>query len=94
MSNVHGVGGGSPIQRAQAAKQAYQKPPVTTEAMRQSDSVELSPQVQALLDKIQAGGDVRMDKVQEIRGQLANGTYETPEKLDGATDKLLDDLLA
>lgn len=93
MSQIHGVGGGSPVQRNQAAR-AYQKQPVSTTPSRQPDSVELSPQVQALLDKIQAGGDVRMDKVQEVRAQIASGKYETPEKLDVAADRLLDDLIA
>lgn len=93
MSQIHGVGGGSPVQRAQA-KQAYQQQPVAPASTRQADTVELSPQVQALLDKIQSGADVRMDKVQEIRAQIASGKYETPEKLDVATDKLLDDLIA
>ena len=93
MSQIHGVGGGSPVQRNQAAK-AYQQQPVAPASTRQSDTVELSPQVQALLDKIQAGGDVRMDKVQEIRAQIASGKYETPEKMDVAADRLLDDLIA
>ena len=36
--------------------------------------------------------EIRHEKVQEIRRQIAAGTYETPEKLDSALDRLLDEL--
>ena len=35
--------------------------------------------------------DVRSHLVDEIRQQIMDGTYETPEKLQGAIDKLLDE---
>jgi negative regulator of flagellin synthesis FlgM len=45
-----------------------------------------------MLSKLKASGDVRLDKVNDIRAQIEAGTYETPEKIDGAISKLLDDL--
>ncbi|MDA8697654.1 flagellar biosynthesis anti-sigma factor FlgM [Rhodopirellula sp.] len=39
---------------------------------------------------VAGGGDIRVDRVAEIRRQIANGTYETPEKLDAALDRILD----
>lgn len=36
--------------------------------------------------------DVRSDRVAEIRAQIASGAYETPEKLDAAVDRLLDQI--
>ncbi|MEN1678147.1 MAG: flagellar biosynthesis anti-sigma factor FlgM [Planctomycetota bacterium] len=39
----------------------------------------------------QAGG-VRTDRVAEIRAQIASGAYETPEKLDAAVERLLDQI--
>lgn len=36
------------------------------------------------------GGDIRIDKVAQIRRQIADGSYDTPEKLDAALDKFLD----
>jgi negative regulator of flagellin synthesis FlgM len=36
------------------------------------------------------GGDIRVDRVAEIRRQIASGAYETPEKLDAALDRILD----
>lgn len=39
---------------------------------------------------IAGGGEIRVDRVAELRRQIANGTYETPEKLDAALDRILD----
>ncbi|HFB99039.1 MAG TPA: flagellar biosynthesis anti-sigma factor FlgM [Bryobacterales bacterium] len=36
--------------------------------------------------------EIRQDKVNDIRAQLDAGTYETPEKLDAAVNRLLDEL--
>jgi len=37
-------------------------------------------------------GEVRTDRVAEIRAQIASGSYETPAKLDAALDRLLDEI--
>lgn len=42
--------------------------------------------------QIAGGGEIRIDRVAEIRRQIADGSYETPEKLDAALDRLLDQL--
>ena len=39
---------------------------------------------------IAGGGEIRIDRVAEIRRQISDGSYETPEKLDAALDRLLD----
>jgi anti-sigma28 factor (negative regulator of flagellin synthesis) len=39
-----------------------------------------------------AAGDIRLDKVNSIRAAIADGSYETPEKLDIALDRLLESL--
>ena len=36
--------------------------------------------------------DIRADLVRRVRREIAAGTYETPEKLDAALDRLLEDL--
>ena len=41
---------------------------------------------------VAGGGEIRIDRVAEIRRQIADGSYETPEKLDAALDRLLDQL--
>jgi negative regulator of flagellin synthesis FlgM len=53
------------------------------------DSVSLS------VDAVRAAettSDIRFDRVNSIRAAIAYGSYETPEKLDAALDRLLDSL--
>lgn len=58
---------------------------------RGEDRVEFSSHVQYLVE-LKKGGPVRMELVNRIREQIAEGTYETPEKLEQAIDELLSDL--
>ncbi len=39
-----------------------------------------------------AAEDVRLDLVERVRREIAEGTYETPEKWEAALDRLLDRL--
>lgn len=80
-----------------------------TQAMAQAmlnkgKNVYHAPQGQQLYDSIQLSSDVmqvrslnfdnaRLDKIKSIRKELADGTYLTPEKLDIALDRALDDAL-
>lgn len=58
---------------------------------RPSDKVELSDMAQ-MLSRLAQFPDVRQDLVERIRRQIADGSYETPEKLDTTVQNLLDDL--
>jgi negative regulator of flagellin synthesis FlgM len=40
--------------------------------------------------QVAGNGEIRIDRVAEIRRQIADGSYETAEKLDAALDRLLD----
>ena len=55
------------------------------------DHVEISPLGQ-MLDGIERLPEIRHERVEEIRRQIASGVYETPEKLDIALDRMLDEL--
>lgn len=60
-----------------------------------SDQLDLSAEAQALgstaqVGQTQASAGIRTDKVDAIRQALNNGTYETPEKLSAALDRMLD----
>ena len=37
-----------------------------------------------------AGGDIRIDRVAQIRREIADGSYDTDAKMDAALGKLLD----
>jgi len=53
------------------------------------DSVTLSVDA---VRSAESTADIRFDRVQAIRAAIADGSYDTPEKLDIALDRLLDRL--
>ena len=55
------------------------------------DEVQISGESDAL-SKIRDIPDIRHDRVAEIRQRIASGEYETPEKLDIALERLLDEI--
>ena len=55
------------------------------------DELNISDAARAV-DQVGQVPDMRMDRVQQIRTQIAQGTYETPEKLDVALGRLLDEI--
>ena len=91
MSNINPLGGNSPVYRATPTKPAANTAPVQSKPAAAGDRVELS-NMSELMGKLKTN-DVRMDKVNEIKAQIAAGTYETDEKLQAAADKMLDDVL-
>ncbi len=85
-SSIHGtqgIKGPHSNQRSSGAKSA----PSTAGP---ADQVDISPAGEAAAQA--AEGDVRADLVARVRSEIANGTYETPEKLDAALDGLLNEL--
>ena len=67
----------------------------TEAAGRQQGVGEVHDAVALSVDAVQAAGaasDIRFDRVNAIRAAIADGSYETPEKLDLALDRLLDRL--
>ena len=93
MSNINGVGQTNPLNHIY--KPATAKPATETQSQtpaRSSDRVDLGDTKVALMSKLKAN-DIRADKVQDIRAQIEAGTYESDAKLNGAVDKLMDDLV-
>lgn len=43
-------------------------------------------------NSVAGGGEIRLDRVADLRRQIADGSYETPEKMDTALDRMLDQL--
>jgi negative regulator of flagellin synthesis FlgM len=64
----------------------------TVNAGAPRDHVDISPLGQ-MLDGIDRLPDIRHDKVDEIRRQIAADAYESPEKLELAVDRMLDELM-
>jgi negative regulator of flagellin synthesis FlgM len=67
-----------------------QSPAASTAAPIQ-DEVNISDAARIAEASNQTAG-IRQDRVDAIRAQIANGTYETPDKLNAALDRLLDQI--
>ena len=89
---IHGAGGAQgpqPIYPRLAAFTVEAGQTVQTQAPR--DRVEISP-IGRMLDGVSRLPEIRHEKVEEIRNQIAAGVYETPEKLELALDRMIDEL--
>jgi negative regulator of flagellin synthesis FlgM len=67
------------------------KPSAPNESGPIQDELQISDAAQ-MLDKVGQIPDVRQDRVDQIRARIAEGTYETREKLDIAVERLLDEI--
>ena len=56
-----------------------------------NDTVEISD-AGRLAEQMSQIPEIRQDRVNAIRAQIANGTYETDAKLSVALDRLLDEI--
>lgn len=57
-------------------------------AQQPADQVDISPAAQAASEAKEVDG-VRTDLVARLRSEIASGTYETADKVEGAVDRLL-----
>jgi negative regulator of flagellin synthesis FlgM len=57
------------------------------------DRVEISP-IARLMSEVSALPDIRAERVAQVRAEIQAGTYITPEKLDIAIGRLLEDIQA
>ena len=63
----------------------------STGAAGKADRLEISHAANAAIQATE-GGRVRTDLVNLIRSQIAAGTYDTPEKMNAAMERLLDQM--
>lgn len=88
---VHGAGGAQGPQPIfpRLAPQGVE-PNQTMAAGLPRDQVEISTLGQ-VLDGISRIPDIRAERVEEIRHEIARGVYDTPEKLEIALDRLFEE---
>jgi anti-sigma28 factor (negative regulator of flagellin synthesis) len=92
MTEINPIGRTAPTTVTSSARPAGDAADTSAPApTRGSDKAEFSP-VAKYLSMLQAMPAVRQDLVHTVKGQIANGTYETPQKIDGAIDNLAEDL--
>lgn len=55
------------------------------------DQLDFSAEAQ-MISQNNSAGNIRMDRVNDVRAQIANGNYDSPEKLEAAMTRLLDEM--
>jgi negative regulator of flagellin synthesis FlgM len=85
-SQLHGA---QPIGAPHAARVA--QPTARPEATQIADEVDISDAAR-LVEQAQQLPDIREDRVEAVRQQIAAGTYETSDKLNAAVERLLDEI--
>ncbi len=84
------------VSRSQSLQAGGKQDGVNSTRSAATDELELSSeaqqisQTQALGPTERASDAVRTEKVAALRQAISNGTYETPENLSAALDRLLD----
>jgi negative regulator of flagellin synthesis FlgM len=56
-----------------------------------ADEVDISDAARSL-EQLHQMPDIRQDRVDSVRLQIAEGTYETPARLNAAIERLLDEI--
>lgn len=91
------INGPAHLHGAQPINAPHHSPRVSraTEAhassLAQADQLDISHEAD-LVSRVHDLPAIRQDRVAEIRAQIDSGAYETDEKLDGALERLLDEI--
>ena len=91
---VNGIGpvsGSQPVRKV--AQPATPPPTPETRPTSPTDELELSS-VNPAASEVDLKSEFQSQRIAQIQQQIADGTYETPEKLDIAVDRMLESLLA
>ena len=93
MPDVSSIGPGSlgPVNRTEAAQADQIKARGSQVGGRHDDRVELSGHAK-LLDRLRQMPEVRQEFVEKVRQAIAQGTYESPDKLNESIQRLIDEL--
>lgn len=85
-----GVGG---VGRLESSSESIVRPAAQAPGRieRPSDRVELSDRAR-LLSKLANMPAIRQDLVDRVRQEIAGGNYDTPDRVEGALNNLIDDL--
>lgn len=86
--SISPIGSNSPITRLQGSKAIGSTQGSQDVGRGGQDTVEISDSAR-YLSEIKNLPDIRSDKVKAARDAIAAGTYETPGRIDGTVDSLL-----
>ena len=88
---IQGPGGISGPSRIDPQRMAPERTGGPESAGKVGDRAEIS-EAARLLNMLASVPDVRMDRVRELQELITSGQYETPERIERAVEKLLEEL--
>ena len=91
VTSAGSVGGAGPIRPVHVNPAQSTPAPETGGLQAPQDEVEISSAAR-LLDQIQNDPQIRAEKLAAIQAAIADGSYESPEKLEIAVDRLLEEI--
>ena len=94
MSKINGIDPGI-VQRAinPAPKPAAKKQTTEAKPAEESQDVATTSSLVDLVAKARELPEVRSDLVEQVKAEIAQGDYDTPDRIEAAADGLLEDLL-
>lgn len=87
VNGISSVGRTSALGSARPAPSVEASP--AADALAPQDEVQISSSAR-MMDELSRTSGVRQERIEQIRQEIADGSYDTPEKLDAALDKFLD----
>ena len=88
--SISPIGSNSPITRLHGSKATEILQGPQDVGTREADTVEISDSAR-YLGEIRKLPDIRQDRVQAARDLIASGQFETPERINGTVDRLIED---
>ena len=89
--SISPIGPNTPITRLQGSKATDVPQSSQDVSTSKTDTVEISDSAR-YLGEIKKLPDIRLDKVQQARDLIASGQFETPDRINGTVDRLLQEL--
>jgi len=90
--HIHGLAhlhGPQPINSPHTSR--VSKPPAPGQSAPIQDELQISDEA-LLIEQVKQVPEIRHDRVDAIRAEIAKGTYETDEKIQIALERLLDEI--
>lgn len=91
VNGIQPTGGSSPINPLKGPTEV--KPGEAASALAPQDEVQISS-VGKMLDDISRTPGIREERIAQIKAEIEAGTYDTPEKLELALSRMLDQIAA
>lgn len=89
VTSTGSVGGAGAVRPVQLSSVQSTEPSSVSGLESPRDEVSISSAAR-LLEQARIDPNVRAERLAEIRTAIANGTYETPAKLEAAVERMLD----